>query len=84
MGLSKLPAAWVQIPRQLHQFPNKRSRTVVGIQSCEKQRLGNKWDETHTTPPAQKTIALASDKLKAFAAVSDVMPDIAEIEKFEI
>ena len=23
-------------------------RTVVGIQSCEKQRLGNKRDETHT------------------------------------
>ena len=33
---------------RVHQF--QRSRTVVGIQSCEKWRLGNKWDETHTAP----------------------------------
>lgn len=47
-------------------------------------RTANRFSELVDRSPAQKTLALASDKREAVAAVSDVMPDIAEIEKFEI
>jgi hypothetical protein len=47
-------------------------------------RTANRFNELVSRSSAQKTLALASDKREAVAAVSEVMPDIEEIEDYEI